>query len=223
MTIARLRSMRLLPDSWGRRHDRCVDDLAELVELLGLPPLDTVRRRSSDWGAVETVLGAELPGDYKRFVDAYGPGVVDDHLFVCAPDAAVGWTDLLDHNETAQETCRIWFGGGDDDVIGGRPWALGDSSRWEGDDVPDWFQPGDDLISWGGTPNGDFLFWHVKPGVVAADHPVVLRERGPYFEQFESGGFAAVLTGLLTGTVRSRYLSRWLQAPHSYVPAGHGD
>jgi hypothetical protein len=51
---------------------------------------------------------------------------------------------------------------------------------------------------------------------------VVLRERGPYFECFE-GGFAAVLTGLLTGNIRSGYLSRWLHAPHSYGLAGRRD
>lgn len=201
-----------------------MDDLVELVNLLRLPPMDVARWRSSDWPAVETALGAELPGDYKRFVDTYGPGAVNDHLLVCAPDASIGWTDLLDNNEVAQETCRIWFGGVDDGPLSRaeQPWPLGDSSRWAGDDVPSWFQPGDDLISWGGTANGDFLFWHVKPGVAPAGYPVVLRERGPCFELFH-GGFATVLTGLLTGRIRSEYLGRWLQAPHSYGLAGHRD
>lgn len=160
-----------------------------------------------------------MPDDYKAFVDAYGPGAVNDHLLVCAPDTS-DWTDLADNNEIAQESCRIWFGGVDDSLSPlERAWPLGDSSRWDGDDVPAWFQPGDDLASWGGTSNGDFLFWHVKPGVTPADHPVVLREHGPYFERFD-GGFAVILKGLLTGTVRSRYLSRWLEEPHSYGLAG---
>ncbi|MFI5930687.1 hypothetical protein [Actinoplanes sp. NPDC051494] len=187
----------------------------DLVELLRLPPLEESHRRSGDWTAVETAVGAVLPGDYKRFVDAYGPGAIDDHLLVCAPGATPGWTDLLENNETAQESCRIWFG---DSSLQAGAWPLGDPAHWAGDDRPDWFRPGDDLISWGTTPNGDFLFWHVRPGVAPADHPVVLRERGPAFERFE-GGFTEVLTGLLTGTVHSRYLSRWLTAPHSYGPA----
>jgi hypothetical protein len=124
----------------------------------------------------------------------------------------------------AQESCRIWFGDVDDGPVSHmeRSWPLGDSSRWDGDDVPEWFQPGDDLISWGGTPNGDFLFWHIKPGAAPAEYPVVLRERGPYFERF-GVGFAPVLTGLLTGTIRSEYLSRRLQVPHSYGLAGRRD
>ena len=198
-----------------------MDGLANLVNLLHLPPMDAAHWRPSDWPAVEAALGIELPNDYKTFVDAYGPGAIDDHLLVCAPDASIGWTDLLDNNEAAQESCRIWFGGVDSDSFDRsvRAWPLGDSSRWDGDDVPDWFQPGDDLISWGGTANGDFLFWHIKPGAVPADHPVVLRERGPYFERFE-GGFATALAGLLTGITRSEYLTRWLQPPHSYGMAG---
>ncbi|QGN46137.1 hypothetical protein GKC29_04275 [Micromonospora sp. WMMC415] len=201
-----------------------MDDLATLADLLQLPPMDEAYWRSSDWSAIETALGAELPSDYKFFVDTYGPGAINDHLLVCAPDASLGWTDLVDNNEVAQESCRIWFSGVDDEPFSRleRAWPLGDSSRWDGDHVPDWFQPGDNLISWGGTPNGDFLFWHVKPGVAPADHPVVLRERGPYFERFD-GGFAMTLGGLLTGTIRSRYLSRWLRVPHSYGLAGRRD
>lgn len=201
-----------------------MDDLAQLVNLLRLPPLGEAHWRSSDWVAVESALGVELPGDYKHFVDAYGPGAVNDHLLVCAPDASAGWTDLLDNNEMAQESCRTWFGGVDDGPFDRteQPWPLGDSAHWGGDDVPDWFRPGDDLISWGGTANGDFLFWHIKPGVAAADYPVVLRERGPDFERFE-GGFSATLMGLLVGNIRSEYLSQWLLAPYSYGLAGRRD
>ncbi|MCO8273704.1 hypothetical protein M1L60_24210 [Actinoplanes sp. TRM 88003] len=193
-----------------------MDALSTLAAVLNLPGPGRPASASRDWAVTETSLGAELPRDYKRFVDTYGPGVIDDHLVVCAPGGIGDWTDLLENNEMAQESCRIWFGGGDTSGA----WPLGDSARWEGEDVPDWFRAGDDLISWGATPNGDFLYWHIRPGVAADDHPVVLRERGPYFERFEAG-FAATLTGLLTGAISSFYLSRWLKAPHSYtrVPA----
>ncbi|GHJ54597.1 hypothetical protein Nm8I071_39040 [Nonomuraea sp. TT08I-71] len=111
------------------------------------------------WSAAEAALGIELPGDYKRLADAYGPGLIDDHLIICAPGAATGWTDLLDNNVMAQGSCRIWFGGVDDGPVSQAEdlWPLGDSSRWHGNDVPDWFQSGDDLVSWGGTGNSDLL------------------------------------------------------------------
>jgi hypothetical protein len=192
-----------------------------LAAIWGLLPIDWAAPGSLDWQAAETAVGTEIPDDYKRFADAYGPGLVEDHLIICTPGVVTGWTDLLDNNEMAHESCRIWFGGVDVNPFNRaeEAWPLGDSSRWNGDDVPDWFQPGDDLISWGGTGNSDFLFWHIRPCVAAADHPVVLRERGPYFERFEAD-FAATLTGLLTGAIRSDYLSRWLQGPHSYGLAG---
>jgi hypothetical protein len=121
---------RWLPESVRRQHDETVDDLARLVDLLPLPPADEAHWRASDWSAVETALGAELPSDYKIFVDAYRPGALDDHLLVCAPDASLGWTDLVDNNEIAQESCRIWFGGVDDDSFNRlqRAWRLGDSA-----------------------------------------------------------------------------------------------
>lgn len=96
-----------------------------------------------------------------------------------------GPADLLEHNSYAQECLRL------------------DSA------APD------DLISWGHTGNGDFLFWHVKPGTAPDDWPVVLKERGPYWERFATG-FAGTVKGLLTGGIQSEYLSSWLGGPHTY-------
>ncbi|MEV4351075.1 hypothetical protein AB0J83_42000 [Actinoplanes sp. NPDC049596] len=85
------------------------------------------------------------------------------------------------HNAYAQECLRLDFGGPDNWA---GDWAVGDATRWTPDreDVPDWFSPGDRLISWAHTGNGDLLFWHVRPGVAAGDWPVALKERGPYWE-----------------------------------------
>lgn len=96
-------------------------------------------------------------------------------------------------------------------------WQLGDASRWApgSEDVPPWFQPGDDLISWGHTGNGDFLFWHVQPGTGPDGWPVVFKERGPLWEQYRTG-FCGALAGLLTGDIQSEYLSDLLGGPHSY-------
>ncbi|MEV4490614.1 hypothetical protein AB0K04_10920 [Micromonospora coxensis] len=118
------------------------------------------------------------------------------------------------HNAWAQECVRLDFAGPDD---WSGDWPLDDASRWAPNraDVPAWFEPGDTLISWGYTGNGDFLFWHVTPGTAPADWPVALKERGPYWEHYRVG-FSAALVGLLTGEVQSEYLSRWLGGPHTY-------
>lgn len=186
-----------------------------LAGLLGLPAPATGAGGGFGWSSVETVLGVTLPKDYKRFIDAYGAGLIDGHVTVCAPDEPRDWADLVPHNAWAHECVRLDFGGPDKDSA---CWHLGDSSQWEPqrEDVPSWFEPGDNLISWGHTGNGDLLFWHVKPGVAPDDWPVVLKEEGPYWEQYQAG-FSAALVGLLTGEIQSEYLSRWLGGPHSYT------
>ncbi|GAA2710049.1 SMI1/KNR4 family protein [Actinoplanes palleronii] len=144
-------------------HRTPAEAAAHLAEILGLPPLADQAEERRDWSAVETELGVTLPGDYKAFIDAYGPGSVDDHVHVCACDAPEEWANLAEHNSYAHECVGAeFFGRGN----WRRDWHLGDASHWnpEREDIPAWFEPGDDLISWGHTGNGDFLFWHVKPG-----------------------------------------------------------
>ncbi|MDW5328368.1 SMI1/KNR4 family protein [Plantactinospora sp. KLBMP9567] len=189
-------------------------DMTEsLARTLGLPALD-VAGVGSDWRPAETALGAALPNDYKRFINAHGAGRIDDHITVCAADGPHDGVDLVRHNIWAQECVRLDFGGLDNLVD---RWHLGDASQWEPGrtEVPPWFEPGDNLISWGYTGSGDFLFWHVKPGVAADDWPVVFKEEGPYWEQYQVS-FSAALVGLLTGEIQSEYLSRRLGGPHSY-------
>lgn len=191
-----------------------LDATEHLAGILGLPRLVGRPGAGFDWSPVEKALGAALPGDYKRFVEAYGAGLVDDHITVCAPDSPQEWADLVRHHTWAQECVRLDFAGPDSTSEG---WHLGDPSRWAPDraEVPPWFGPGDNLISWGSTGNGDLLFWHVKTGVTVGDWQVVLKEEGPYWEQY-GASFSAALAGLLIGEIQSEYLSRWLGGPHSY-------
>ncbi|WP_245601905.1 hypothetical protein [Hamadaea tsunoensis] len=189
------------------------DAAAHLARLLALPELGI--GSGSDWSPVEAELGFALPGDYKLFIDAYGAGMVDDHLMVCGPGGIADWADLLRHNAYARECVRSEFAGPDGDS---GVWSLGDASRWAPDraEVPSWFGPGDDLISWGHTGNGDFLFWHVKPDITPNEWPVAFKERGPFWEYY-GAGFGASLAGLLTGDIQSEYLSRWFGGPHTYA------
>ncbi|MBO0884327.1 MAG: hypothetical protein J2P17_29165 [Mycobacterium sp.] len=197
----------------GSRHR--TDMTQRLAEILGLAALDGAVGGGCDWSGVETALGIALPNDYKQFIDAYGPGLIDGHVTVCAPNEPRDWADLVRHNAWGQECVRLDFGG-PDNYRGG--WHLGDASQWEAnrENVPSWFEPGDNLISWGHTGNGDLLFWHLKPGVSSDDWPVVVKEEGPHWEQYQVG-FSPALVGLLTGEVQSEYLGRWLGGPHSYT------
>ncbi|MEV4139363.1 SMI1/KNR4 family protein [Dactylosporangium sp. NPDC049742] len=204
-------------DDTGRAADRLrrpPDATGFLAQLLGLPALTAGTGAGLDWSPIESELGVTLPGDYKTFIDAYGAGVLDDHVHVCAPNAEHDSADLMYNNAYAQECLRPEFAGPEGPS---GDWHLGDASRWSADrsDIPSWFQPGDNVILWGYTGHGDFLFWHVKPDIVPDEWPVVLKERGPCWERYGTG-FSATLTGLLTGEIQSEYLSRLLGGPHTY-------
>lgn len=57
-------------------------------ELLGQSRVNGDVER--DWQPLEVRSGTVLPTDYKRFVTAYGPGCVNDQLYVFHPRAASG-------------------------------------------------------------------------------------------------------------------------------------
>ncbi|MGW3211579.1 SMI1/KNR4 family protein [Streptomyces parvus] len=61
-------------------------------ELLGVPLVngDTV----ADWEAIERTSHITLPGDYKEFVSAYGPGCINDQIYLFHPRAQRGDHDL---------------------------------------------------------------------------------------------------------------------------------
>lgn len=57
-------------------------------ELLGAPLVngDT----AADWEATERTIHITLPADYKEFVSAYGPGCINDQVYLFHPRAARG-------------------------------------------------------------------------------------------------------------------------------------
>ncbi|MFI1988933.1 hypothetical protein [Actinoplanes sp. NPDC020271] len=139
-----------------------------------------------DWPSLEQALRAELPADYKEFVGTFGAASIDDHVSVCEPGR------LLEHHAWVRECLAI-----------------------DEDDRPDWFAPGDRVISWGSTENGDILGWLVSPGAAPPAWPVVFKEEGPLWQRFPAG-FTTTMAGLLTGDLQSWYLSSRLGGDHSY-------
>src|SRR5262245_22983500 len=97
-----------------------------------------------DWKAVEQHLGLPLPVDYKRFVEQYGSGPVDDFVFILHPSTTNENLNLL-----RQSAVRL-----------GALRALRDSGA---EDVP--YQPEarpGGLLPWGFTDNGDVGYWHIR-------------------------------------------------------------
>ncbi|WP_327381237.1 hypothetical protein [Streptomyces sp. NBC_01207] len=113
----------------------------ELVQLFGPPP---AREPSpDDWAEVEAYVGSSLPGDFKRFLDAYGTGVVSGELVVFHPR---GSSPLLER----MRDIHARFGGS---------WRR-DPGRYPFRFHPD---PGG-LVSWGYDHSGDeHFFWPCDP------------------------------------------------------------
>lgn len=62
-------------------------DVADFLELLGPPALNS--DPNGDWAQFESEKGLELPGDYKRFVSAYGPCEIYSDLYVSHPRGVI--------------------------------------------------------------------------------------------------------------------------------------
>ncbi|MFD4612949.1 SMI1/KNR4 family protein [Streptomyces sp. CB01373] len=67
-------------------------EISRFRELLGQPTVNG--DVGQDWQALEAHSGLNLPGDYKRFVTAYGPGCVNGQLYLFHPRAVIGGEGL---------------------------------------------------------------------------------------------------------------------------------
>ncbi|MFF9275174.1 SMI1/KNR4 family protein [Streptomyces griseosporeus] len=61
-------------------------EISRFHELLGLPSVNG--DVEYDWRDLETRSGVALPADYKQFVTAYGPGCLNEQLYLFHPRAA---------------------------------------------------------------------------------------------------------------------------------------
>jgi hypothetical protein len=150
------------------------DSLIQLQQVLpppalpGLPPA---------WPVVEAELGVTLPPDYKRYIEEYGEGCVDEFLWVLHPTTsnvnlrlAVQVRRQLD----AQRTIREGF---PHDI----PYAL--------------FPEPHGLLPWAFTDNGDVCFW-LTAGPPHAWTIIVNEGRGPLWDSF-AGSMTDFLVSVL--------------------------
>ena len=161
--------------SASRRLGRGIAALEAVVP----PPLAPSGAFTGPWTRVEAYLGTELPQDYKDFARLYGHGLFLDLLYVHLPSVD---NPSLTLETTVRETGR-WLGQDDD-----QPYS--------------WWPHIGGLINFGGTENGDYLYWlpHGPPD----DWKVVFWDRGlsqgQSFEEFDCG-MAEFLAGLIDGTI----------------------
>lgn len=101
-------------------------------------------------------LGVSVPRDYCSFVEEYGAGCIDNFLWICAPGVANPNVSLVPSVKRACEILREIRAGSASDV----PYPL-----WPEEDG---------IVSWGGTDNGDLLFWRsTTHTIVGCDGKVI--------------------------------------------------
>ncbi|MDP9642090.1 hypothetical protein J2S53_002035 [Actinopolyspora lacussalsi] len=132
-----------------------------------------------DWVGIESSLGSSLPGDYKRFIEVYGPGDFDSYILVVSP-------------------CEAEYSDGISEF-----WKEKRESFIELRDVillPSWVSlPEDTLLPWAGTPDGDAYFWQIDRQLSPDDWDVVLcdGELNKWYKY--KGGMVRLLLSVFSG------------------------
>lgn len=149
-----------------------------------------LRPRARDWVAAQRRIGSVLPQDYKMLVDAAGgPFRVGEFLGVYVPDSSQPDADLLVRAGDALGALReMKLSGGTDQC----PYPL-------------WFEP-EGLLPWGGTDNGDGLYWRTR-GHPDAWTVVVGEARGPAWEEHAMPA-SELLAAFVSGALLSELLER---------------
>jgi hypothetical protein len=141
------------------------------------PPAAPFESFSGPWEPIQAALGTALPPDYKEFVRLYGSGYFMAFLGVDVPKSRNPNVRL---ERQVPAICDSFF---DRDEL---PYPL-------------WPEPGG-LLPFGGTDNGDCLFW-LPRGSSPEDWGVVVWDRASQeFEAFDCD-LTDFLAGLATGEI----------------------
>lgn len=147
-----------------------IENLVQIVP----PPAEPFETFEGPWGPIEADLGTALPEDYKAYVRVYGSGYFMEFLGICVPATGNPNMHLATYARSASDNFRGYI-------------SLGDDISY-----PVWPQPGG-LLAFGGTDNGDYLFW-LTEGAPDAWKVVVWARDIQEFEVLDCN-----LTGFLAG------------------------
>lgn len=159
------------------------------------PPAVPFEAYSGLWESVEAELRTSLPQDYKDFARLYGSGYFLEFLGISIPRSQNPNVCLVRY---VREVCATFS---QDEEL---PYAL-------------WPEPGG-IIPFGGTDNGDYLFWLPRDG--PAEWGVVVWDRGMQgFEAFDCD-LTDFLAGLATGEIVPKEFPEDLAtADYPFVPS----
>jgi hypothetical protein len=153
-----------------------------------------------DWADVELRLKTGLPDDYKKFVQTYGSGRIDDMLFVLNPVTVNKALSLFDAGMARIRALHVMR---ESDAKRGRIWSYAIFP-----------EPGG-LLPWACTDNGDVCLWKTS----AADpNKWTVVVYGRAFDTWEP--FDGTMTQFLDALLSRKYVSRSL-TDDDFPPAEH--
>ncbi|MEC4016979.1 SMI1/KNR4 family protein [Streptomyces sp. H27-D2] len=148
-------------------------------QLLKVVTPPSERDAAVDWTAIERELGHGLPRDYKEVVEAYGPGVFDDFIYVYQPAYPALAIDLKTQADRSILALR--------------------KLQEEGEPIPYTLQPEPELLSFARTDNGDVCYWRITETNNPDSWTVTVNSaRDSDWVEF-MGGTASFLRSVLTG------------------------
>ena len=161
------------------------------------PPAAPFEAFDGPWDVIEDNLDLELPQDYKDYVRLYGYGYFMEFLGICVPGSR--------NPNTRLELQARWIGRSFAG-LNVKPYVM-------------WPWPGG-LLPFGGTDNGDYLFWLTRGA--PSDWGVVVWDRGGLeFEEFEEMNcdLTDFLAGLATGTILPKAFPDLLPCERLFQPS----
>ncbi|GLY70023.1 hypothetical protein Atai01_66420 [Amycolatopsis taiwanensis] len=166
-------------DTGEATWEKTLSSTTDVDILTGLMPLPQERGTPVDWDPIGRSWGRWFPHDYRRFIEVYGAGTIQDFLAVVGPEPKVPFEDTgRDGMVAATGTAEgMW------DMAFKSPELEGTSPY---------------LITWGISINADLFCWDAT-GEDAAGWPVLVYDRGNgMFSRYDCG-MAEFLTRMLRG------------------------
>lgn len=128
------------------------------------PPPSPIETGARSWLEIETEIGTRLPQDYKEYIEKYGSGRIGDFIAIFNPFSANRHTNILDQIPKQTE-------------------ILNHFKRTSPSECPyPIFPEAAGLLPFGGTDNGDRLYW-VTDGEPDSWWIAVNESRGPTFSE----------------------------------------
>lgn len=158
--------------------------LRTLVSVLSPPKHPRETGSAEGWKQVEARLSTMLPGDYRAFITKYGSGCIDGFLWVDNPFTQLSGLNLFTRSSSQLDALRVLRGDIDPELV---PYPV--------------FPERGGVLPWGGTDNGDVLYWITRNS--PSEWIVAVGEsRGPMWEEYDCS-MTEFLVKLLSKEIRS--------------------